>query len=84
MLDEFELKLKEEFDKLDRDYDGVGKTLEEFEKRVSANADALISVGLKEWYRTRRKGKPPKKKKGQEDQLREIEDKLVEDRVEGT
>jgi len=56
----------------------------EIEERVSANADALISVGLKEWYRTRRKGRPPKKKKGQEDQLREIEDKLVEDRVEGT
>lgn len=55
--------------------------LEEFEKRVSANADALISVGLKEWYRTRRKHKPSKKKKGQEDQLREIEDKLVEDKV---
>ena len=51
----------------------------ELQERVSANADALISIGLKEWYRTRRKGKPPKKKKGQEDQLREIEDKLVED-----
>ena len=84
MQDEFELKLKEEFDKLDRDYDGVGRTLEEFEKRVSANADALISIGLKEWYRTRRKGKPPKKKKVLEDQLREIEDKLVEDNIEGT
>ena len=58
--------------------------LEEFENRVSAHADALIAIGLKEWYRTRRRGKPPKKKKGQEDQLREIEDKLVEDRVEGT
>ena len=58
--------------------------LEEFENRVSANADALIAVGLKEWYRTRRKNKPPKKKKGQEDQLREIEDKLVEDNIERT
>lgn len=58
--------------------------LEEFENRVSANADALIAVGLKEWYRTRRKYKAPKKKKGQEDQLREIEDKLVEDNIERT
>lgn len=58
--------------------------LEEFENRVSANADALIAVGLKEWYRTRRKNKPPNKKKGQEDQLREIEDKLVEDNIERT
>lgn len=58
--------------------------LEEFENRVSANADALIAVGLKEWYRTRRKHKAPKKKKGQEDQLREIEDKLVEDNIERT
>lgn len=56
----------------------------EIEHRVSANADALIAVGLKEWYRTRRKHKPPKKKKGQEDQLREIEDKLVEDNIERT
>lgn len=50
--------------------------------RVSANADALIAIGAKEWYRTRRKGKPPKKKKGQEDQLREIEDSMLEDKVE--
>lgn len=50
--------------------------------RVSANADALIAIGGKEWYRTRRKGKPPKKKKGQEDQLREIEDSMLEDKLE--
>lgn len=56
----------------------------ELEKRVSANADALIALGLKEWYRTRRRNKQPKKKKVLEDQLREIEDNLVEDDIERT
>lgn len=56
----------------------------ELEKRASANADALIALGLKEWYRTRRRNKQPKKKKVLEDQLREIEDNLVEDDIERT
>lgn len=56
----------------------------EIEKRVSANADALILVGVKEWYRTKRKHKTPKKKKVLEDQLREIEDKMVIDNIERT
>lgn len=56
----------------------------ELEKRVSANADALIALGLKEWYRTRRRNKQPKRKKVLEDQLREIEDNLVEDDIERT
>ena len=47
----------------------------ELEDRVSANADALITIGLKEWYKIKRKGG---KMKPQEDQVREIEDKLVE------
>ena len=58
--------------------------LDLFAKKVSANADALIALGLKEWYRTRPKNKQPKKKKVLEDQLREIEDKLVEDDIERT
>lgn len=53
---------------------------EALEDRISSNADKLIALGCKEWYRTRRKGKPAKQKKDQEEQLREIEDKLVEDK----
>ena len=56
----------------------------DIEKRVSANAGALIALGLKEWYRTRRRNKQPKRKKVIEDQLREIEDNLVEDDIERT
>ena len=58
--------------------------LDLFTKRVSANADALIALGLKEWYRTGRRNKQPKRKKVIEDQLREIEDNLVEDDIERT
>lgn len=49
--------------------------------RVSANADALIAIGKEEWIRTRRKKKKPRKK-SQQDQLREIEDGLVDNPVE--
>ena len=56
----------------------------DIEKRVSANAGALIALGLKVWYRTRRRNKQPKRKKVIEDQLREIEDNLVEDDIERT
>lgn len=49
--------------------------------RVSANADALIAIGKEEWIRTRRKKKKPRKK-SQQDQLREIEDGLVDSPVE--
>ena len=49
--------------------------------RVSANADALIAMGKEEWMRTRRKKKKPSKK-SQQDQLREIEDGLVDSPVE--
>ena len=49
--------------------------------RVSANADALIAIGKEEWVRTRRKKKKPRKK-SQQDQLREIEDGLVDSPVE--
>ena len=48
-----------------------------FNKRIKQNVDSLIEMGGKEWYRTRRRGK--KKQISQEDQLREIEDKLVEE-----
>ena len=48
-----------------------------FNKRIKQNADSLIEMGGREWYRTRRRGK--KKQISQEDQLREIEDKLVEE-----
>lgn len=70
----FEDTLKEEFDKLEKDYDGLQIVMD----RVSANADALIAIGKEEWIRTRRKKKKPRKK-SQQDQLREIEDGLVED-----
>lgn len=56
--------------------------MEDKEQKIIENTDALISMGLKEWLKTRRRKKSSKKKKGQEDQLREIEDKLVEDNVE--
>ena len=54
---------------------------QELEQRVSANTDALIAIGKEEWIRTRRKKKKPRKK-SQQDQLRQIEDKLVEEKLE--
>ena len=45
--------------------------------RISANADKLIDMGVKVWYKTRRRHKPTK---SVEDQLREIEDSKVEDK----
>lgn len=50
------------------------------EERISKNADTLIAIGKDEWLKTRRKRKRPKKKP-QQDQLRDIEDNLVEDDV---
>jgi len=44
--------------------------------RISANADKLIDMGVKVWYKTRRRRKPTKRV---EDQLREIEDNKLED-----
>lgn len=55
--------------------------IEVFKKRVKANADALIALGKDEWVRTRRKKKKPRKK-SQEDQLKEIEDGLIDSPVE--
>ncbi len=49
----------------------------QFNKRIKQNADSLIEMGGKEWYRNRRRGK--KTQISQEDQLREIEDKLLEE-----
>lgn len=51
--------------------------IEVFEKKVKANADTLVAMGKEEWVRTRRKKKKPRKK-SQEDQLKEIEDALVD------
>lgn len=45
--------------------------------RISANADKLIDMGVKVWYKTRRRRRPTK---SVEDQLREIEDNKVEDK----
>lgn len=47
------------------------ESLSALNNRISANADALIEMGVQEWYKTRRKRKPTKT---QQDQLREIED----------
>lgn len=55
---------------------------EELESKITKNADKLISTGFKSWS----KGKSSKKsksksKKDQQDQLRDIEEKIVEDEV---
>lgn len=63
------------------DYTKIPDYTPELENRVSANADALIDIGKEEWIRTRRKKKKPRKK-SQQDQLREIEDGLVDSPVE--
>ncbi len=52
--------------------------IEDFNKRVKANADTLIAIGKDKWIKTRRRNKRLKNK-AQQDQLREIEDKKVED-----
>lgn len=51
--------------------------LQSLNARMSANADKLIDMGAKVWYKTRRRHKPVKT---QQDQLREIEDGKVEDK----
>ena len=55
--------------------------IKDLNDRVSANANALIAIGKEEWIRTRRKKKKPRKK-SQQDQLREIEDRLVDSPLE--
>lgn len=50
------------------------------DRLTSDKANTLIRLGRKEWYKVRRKGKL-KNKKSLEDQLREIEDNMVEDQL---
>lgn len=48
-----------------------------FEERVSANADALIALGLKEWRKMHKRGYTLRM--SQEEQLRRAEAALLED-----
>lgn len=50
-----------------------------FEKRVSANADALIALGLKEWRKMHRKEYTLRM--SQMEQLRRAEEQLLEDKA---
>lgn len=51
--------------------------LEGFEEKVSANADALIALGLREWRKMRKRGYTLRM--SQEEQLRRAEESLLED-----
>lgn len=53
------------------------ESLKALNSRIEANANKLIDMGAKEWYRVRRKRKPAKT---QQDQLREIEDSMLEEK----
>ncbi|MNY22269.1 hypothetical protein D3C86_1558690 [compost metagenome] len=46
----FEDQLKEEFKKLESDYDG----LTDFMKKIESNADSLIALGKEAWLKRRK------------------------------
>lgn len=77
--EQFDEECKEQFKNYYEVLEVVVGELEKH-KQIEKNADALIELGLKEWLRTRRKGKAQKKKKDVQDQLRDIEDSMVEDK----
>lgn len=52
-------------------------TIEQFETNIKNNADALITLGKEEWMRMRKR----RNNKSQQDRVREIEDKLIDDGV---
>jgi hypothetical protein len=52
-------------------------TIEQFETNIKNNADALIALGKEEWMRMRKR----RNNKSQQDRVREIEDKLIDDGV---
>lgn len=52
-------------------------TIEQFETSIKNNADALIALGKEEWMRMRKR----RNNKSQQDKVREIEDKLIDDGV---
>lgn len=52
-------------------------TIEQFKTSIKNNADALIALGKEEWMRMRKR----RNNKSQQDRVREIEDKLIDDGV---
>jgi hypothetical protein len=83
----FEEQLNQAFKLLERDYDGVQRVLEKLtqealdnlDAKIAANADALITIGNKEWLRQRRK-KANMTELEQKEAVRKLEDEKLDDK----